>query len=299
MNKTCNKCGILKDLTKFRLKDKNGGDRRKGVCNTCCRNAKHLNRKSDPIRWEEHLRKAMERNKKQRSSPGFKEKEMVRRSKYKVAARQKREAKRDAKIDVGSRCDIYTFNCRRCSSLQLRGVGLLKSERHGFLCNGCVKTTFMFKRESICKNCGCSMIAGPNRVNCDTCVKAKANKTRRDNGSRRITSRARKHGVIIEPVSRKRVYRRDDYKCYMCGVDVVESKIYQPNQATLDHVIPLSKGGSHIYDNIKTCCHQCNSMKSDSISDVAGEGFSTPGGHNLRQVADQHPLAPCAHSPSI
>lgn len=74
--------------------------------------------------------------------------------------------------------------------------------------------------------------------------------------------RARMRGVLTERVERIKVFDRDDWKCYICGCEVIMSRIPVLNRATLDHVIPLVKGGSHTYDNIKTCCNSCNSKKS-------------------------------------
>lgn len=31
-----------------------------------------------------------------------------------------------------------------------------------------------------------------------------------------------------------------------------------PDYPTIDHVIPLSKGGSHTWDNVKVACGECN-----------------------------------------
>lgn len=61
------------------------------------------------------------------------------------------------------------------------------------------------------------------------------------------------------------VYERDNWTCYICGVKVIKSSNYRKDMATIDHVIPLSKGGSHTYENVKTCCHSCNSKKRDKI----------------------------------
>jgi 5-methylcytosine-specific restriction endonuclease McrA len=84
------------------------------------------------------------------------------------------------------------------------------------------------------------------------------------------TRRARKKSVISEPIWRKKVFERDNYKCYICGCKVYLHKqlTFAKDKATLDHIIPLSKGGSHTYGNIKTACGLCNSYKCDSIIEV-------------------------------
>ncbi len=50
-------------------------------------------------------------------------------------------------------------------------------------------------------------------------------------------------------VNRTRIFRRDNEECVYCG---------STKQLTLDHVIPRSRGGSNSWDNLVTCCHNCN-----------------------------------------
>lgn len=45
--------------------------------------------------------------------------------------------------------------------------------------------------------------------------------------------------------------------CLACGSD----------QITVDHVIPLSKGGSHTIDNVQPLCGPCNSRKHTKTTD--------------------------------
>ena len=61
------------------------------------------------------------------------------------------------------------------------------------------------------------------------------------------------------------VYERENWTCYICGCKVVKSNTYRKDMATIDHIIPLTKGGGHLYSNVKTCCHSCNSKKKDKI----------------------------------
>jgi 5-methylcytosine-specific restriction endonuclease McrA len=63
-----------------------------------------------------------------------------------------------------------------------------------------------------------------------------------------------KRGVRL---SKRNIYLRDNYSCQYCGISVTE------HTATLDHVIPLSKGGRGTWDNLATACRACNGKKSD------------------------------------
>ncbi len=43
--------------------------------------------------------------------------------------------------------------------------------------------------------------------------------------------------------------------CYYC------SKQFKPNELTMDHVVPLSRGGRSTKDNLVTSCKECNTKK--------------------------------------
>ena len=54
--------------------------------------------------------------------------------------------------------------------------------------------------------------------------------------------------------TRKNVLIRDNSTCQYCGIRVGKS-------ATIDHVIPRSRGGKTDYQNCVTCCKTCNNEK--------------------------------------
>jgi hypothetical protein len=68
----------------------------------------------------------------------------------------------------------------------------------------------------------------------------------------------------IKPVRREQipeevrmyVWRRDGGKCVQCGSN---------RNLEYDHIIPVSKGGSHTERNIQLLCGVCNKRKSDKI----------------------------------
>mgnify|MGYP006921428361 CR=1 FL=1 len=71
--------------------------------------------------------------------------------------------------------------------------------------------------------------------------------------------RCREKGGSVGRVCPARVFQRDEYACYICGRATnrnldVNHDLY-PN---MDHVIPLSRGGSHTMDNLRCACRRCN-----------------------------------------
>lgn len=53
------------------------------------------------------------------------------------------------------------------------------------------------------------------------------------------------------------IYERDGYRCRKCGRSTDDLEI--------DHILPISKGGKSIPDNLQTLCHSCNYQKSNTI----------------------------------
>lgn len=57
--------------------------------------------------------------------------------------------------------------------------------------------------------------------------------------------------------SRQSVFARDKYICQYC------KKMFGKDDLTIDHILPRSKGGLTVWDNIVTCCMDCNARKAD------------------------------------
>ena len=72
-----------------------------------------------------------------------------------------------------------------------------------------------------------------------------------------------------EVFDRIEIFDRDEWSCGICSEPVDSSLAWpDPMSASLDHVIPVSRGGRHVRDNVQ-CSHlTCNLRKSNRV-DVA------------------------------
>ena len=52
------------------------------------------------------------------------------------------------------------------------------------------------------------------------------------------------------------IMKRDGYRCCHCGRRDTDG-----HSLEIDHIIPISKGGKSVYDNLQTLCHNCNVEK--------------------------------------
>lgn len=74
--------------------------------------------------------------------------------------------------------------------------------------------------------------------------------------------RAEQYGVAYEWVERRRVYERDGWQCQLCQKPI-DRTLKAPHRlsASLDHIIPISKGGPHTYANVQAAHLACNTVK--------------------------------------
>jgi 5-methylcytosine-specific restriction endonuclease McrA len=65
-----------------------------------------------------------------------------------------------------------------------------------------------------------------------------------------------------EKLSPFEIFERDDWTCQVCGLWVDrDASVPAPLSPTLDHRIPLSKGGLHTPGNVQLAHFHCNSIK--------------------------------------
>ncbi len=76
---------------------------------------------------------------------------------------------------------------------------------------------------------------------------------------RKTRRRLLQKGVRVEKVYRRVVWERDKGRCGLCGEMVDwDVKYPDPRSPSIDHIVPISKGGVHSYDNVQITHLRCN-----------------------------------------
>ena len=62
-------------------------------------------------------------------------------------------------------------------------------------------------------------------------------------------------------ISRRALFARDNWRCVYCGTST--------GRLTLDHVVPRSRGGDSVWENVVTSCAPCNLRKGNRLLEEA------------------------------
>ena len=84
-------------------------------------------------------------------------------------------------------------------------------------------------------------------------------------------------------ISRRALFARDGWECVYCGTTGV--------RLTLDHVVPRSRGGDSVWENVVTSCAPCNLRKGDRLPEEVAMVLPT-----AAQAADARALHPDPHA---
>lgn len=103
---------------------------------------------------------------------------------------------------------------------------------------------------------------------CPDCAKKSSNKQRDHRRRMKIKARLIDNDITVEGL-----YRRDSGVCYLCGGRcnledyTVRDGAFVAGDwyPSIDHVVPLAKGGEHSWNNVRLAHRRCNTLKSDKI----------------------------------
>lgn len=109
----------------------------------------------------------------------------------------------------------------------------------------------------------CATLVGIGRIRCDECWEKHARQARR---AQRQKRRAVERGVNAERIVAEDIYRRDGWKCGLCARPI-DSRLTYPNprSASLDHIVPISRGGDHVRANVQAAHLGCNLAKGNRV----------------------------------
>jgi 5-methylcytosine-specific restriction endonuclease McrA len=62
---------------------------------------------------------------------------------------------------------------------------------------------------------------------------------------------------VKRKISRRALFARDGWRCVYCGTST--------GRLTLDHVVPRSRGGDSVWENVVTSCAPCNLRKGNRL----------------------------------
>jgi len=73
----------------------------------------------------------------------------------------------------------------------------------------------------------------------------------------RLVQYVRVPRTLQRKISRRALFARDGWRCVYCGTT--------NGRLTLDHVVPRSRGGESVWENVVTSCAPCNMKKGNRL----------------------------------
>lgn len=129
------------------------------------------------------------------------------------------------------------------------------------------------RRSVECRHCGQDIPAerNANSIYCSPLCKVRAVNARRADVPRRQKrspeferrkNARRRQLAPVRSIDRLAIYERDGWRCGICS-DPVDPDAKWPDRmsASLDHVVPVARGGLHVVENLQLAHLRCNARK--------------------------------------
>lgn len=196
---------------------------------------------------------------------------------YRVRDQQRDAAKRDVRRSalIGASCVVPWASCLRCGD---RFV-VTKHRDSGYCTRRCAITALWaagYKARSTgphrqpqfsktCAFCGQSFIGTARRRFCTPICGTKWHRDIHRHAKRLMGS-----GPRVDPVLRQEIAERDGWVCALCA-SPVDPALHGTNAIapSLDHIVPISLGGTHTRDNLQLAHFGCNSRKGNRVTVAA------------------------------
>lgn len=130
-----------------------------------------------------------------------------------------------------------------------------------------------------CECCGALFVSANRTVFCsDECSKRVTNARHNDKRVKKIRSL-----LVDKNITLERLYERDGGVCQLCGMlcDWKDTEVRENgtivagnNYPSIDHIVPISRGGLHAWGNVQLAHRRCNTAKGNRTSSPCAEIIS-------------------------
>lgn len=177
-------------------------------------------------------------------------------------------------------CSRLSKGCSECKTGRQAGL-CGEHHRRRFVLRQMLWTRLRWLLPRVCSQCDTTSQAwGHLRQFCTPCS------SHNRSAQRKWMKIKRKHRMTggATDISPARLYERDDRMCALCHrvtdhprvwEQWMTSKRWMPNAPTVDHIVPLAKGGTHTWENVQLAHWSCNGDKGDTIVTVAPKIITT------------------------
>lgn len=101
------------------------------------------------------------------------------------------------------------------------------------------------------------------------CAAENKRRVRKNRAARR---RAREREAFVSDVHLHLLIEEHGDSCHLCGLPIdLDKQVPHPQSATIDHVVPLARGGKHEPANCRPAHFRCNSFKRDEVTALTYE----------------------------
>lgn len=148
---------------------------------------------------------------------------------------------------------LLPVQCPTCGELFVR------SARQQRYCTPICRPYSTVAGPRVCNGCGKEL--PPGRGRCDPCKEQTRKAAKR---RKRRAEKARRRGVLHEPYTLAEIAERDGHKCQLCKKRVpMDKAVPHPLAPTIDHVLPIARGGDDTRANVQLAHFECNWRKGD------------------------------------
>lgn len=131
------------------------------------------------------------------------------------------------------------------------------------------KMEYVESHSRVCQRCGASFTGTPKMKYC-----SKECSRRQQNANQEHLRRIRINNNYHDNISIEVLADKDKNKCWLCGKAVDWNDYYHnkngvfiagENYPSIDHVVALSNGGTHTWDNVRLAHRKCNTKKRNNV----------------------------------